>query len=54
LIEEYNGKLEAFEFKWNQKKMVKPPKDFLLAYPEAGFTVINNKTYIGFISGANN
>lgn len=54
LIEEYNGKLEAFEFKWKPKKTVKPPKDFLLAYPDAGFTVVNNKTYIGFISGANN
>lgn len=48
-VEEYNGKLEAFEFKWNQKNTVKPPKDFLTAYPDAGFTVINNKNYFGFI-----
>jgi len=50
LVEEYNGKLEAFEFKWNPKNTVKPPKDFLTAYPDAGFTVINNKNYLGFIS----
>jgi len=54
LVEEYNGKLEAFEFKWKPKKNVKPPKDFLTAYPEAGFTVINNKNYFGFISGTMN
>lgn len=48
-VEEYNGKLEAFEFKWNPKNTVKPPKDFLTAYPDAGFTVINNKNYFGFI-----
>ena len=54
LVEEYNGKLEAFEFKWKPKKNVKPPKDFLTAYPEAGFTVINNKNYFDFISGTMN
>jgi uncharacterized protein len=52
LIEEYNGKLEAFEFKWKPKKNIKPPKNFLSAYPKAGFTVIDNKTYIDFISGS--
>lgn len=53
LIEEYNGKLEAFEFKWKTKKNIKPPKDFLSAYPHAGFKVIDNTTYINFISGSN-
>lgn len=50
LIEEYNGKLEAFEFKWKPRKMIKPPNDFVAAYPDAGFTVVNNKNYLGFIS----
>lgn len=50
LIEEYNGKLEAFEFKWKPKKAVKPPNDFITAYPDAGFMVINNTNYLGFIS----
>ncbi len=53
LIEEYNGKLEAFEFKWTPKKIIKPPNDFISAYPDATFTVIDNKTYIDFISGSN-
>jgi uncharacterized protein len=53
LIEEYNGKLEAFEFKWKPKKTIKPPNDFISAYPDAAFTVIDNKTYIDFISGSN-
>jgi hypothetical protein len=30
--------------------MIKPPNDFVAAYPDAGFTVINNKNYLGFIS----
>lgn len=52
-IEEYNGKLEAFEFKWKPQKTIKPPNDFITAYPDAGFTVINNKNYFGFITGTN-
>ncbi|MFW5945108.1 MAG: ATP-binding protein [Bacteroidota bacterium] len=48
-IEEYGGKLFAFEFKWQLKKIIKPPKDFLAAYPESDFTVISNDNYLQFI-----
>ena len=49
LIEEYNGKLEAFEFKWQTQKKIKPPTEFTSAYPEAGFSVITRNTWLEFL-----
>ena len=49
LIEEYNGKLEAFEFKWQTQKKIKPPTEFTSAYPEAGFSVITRNTWLKFL-----
>lgn len=41
LLEEEDGRLEAYEFKWNTKKAnVKCPESFAKAYPEAIFHVI--------------
>ncbi len=40
LIEEENGALRAFEFKWNEAKQTKVPNAFAKAYPEAQFKVI--------------
>lgn len=48
LIEEGNGKLQAFEFKWMQKK-VKAPGGWRRAYPEASFEVVDTKNYLDFI-----
>lgn len=40
-VEEVNGKISAFEFKWNQKKAdVRCPSAFTAAYPDAEFKVI--------------
>lgn len=40
-IEEEDGKLSAYEFKWNeQKAKVKCPTSFATAYPDAAFKVI--------------
>lgn len=40
-IEEDNGKIKAFEFKWNQKKAdARCPNTFLAAYPDAEFKVV--------------
>lgn len=50
-IEEAEGKLAAFEFKWEPKKNIKPPNEFLNAYPESDFNVISRKAYIEFITG---
>ena len=45
-IEEYDGRLFAYEFKWNPTKTVRAPKTFMNAYPEATFNVIHPKNYL--------
>ena len=49
LIEEYNGKLHAYEFKYSPNKQISP-KAFLEVYPEAEFMVINSNNYLDFIA----
>lgn len=39
-LEEEDGKLSAFEFKYNPKRAARAPLTFSKAYPEAGFKVI--------------
>jgi len=48
LIEEREGKLFAYEFKWKPKS-VKPPAEFVGAYPEAEFSVIHPGNYLDFV-----
>jgi len=50
LIEEYNGKLYAFEFKWNTKKTTKIPSLFQKSYPDATFTCITPENYWEFLT----
>ena len=50
LIEEEDGKMHAYEFKWNPKKAnVKVPDSFTKAYPDATFDVITNENVEEFI-----
>lgn len=49
-LEEENGNLNAFEFKWNENRKSKIPTAFAKAYPEAIFTVINKQNYLDFIT----
>jgi len=48
-LEEENGKLSGFEFKWNENRKAKIPTAFSKAYPEATFEVINKQNYLEFI-----
>ena len=48
-VEERDGKLFGYEFKWG-KKIVGAPKLWLESYPEASFELINRDNYIPFIS----
>ena len=50
-IEEYNGELFAYEFKWGNTKRKKPPKEFLEAYENSVYQVIDRDNYIEFITG---
>jgi predicted AAA+ superfamily ATPase len=49
-IEEEDGKLSSFEFKWNERKAnVKCPEVFKKAYPETAFKVITPKNIEEFL-----
>ena len=47
-IEERDGQLFGYEFKWGSH-IVKAPKSWLQTYPEAKFTLVNQKNYLEFI-----
>lgn len=47
-VEEGNGKLYGYEFKW-QDKPVKPPKEWAETYSNSEFKVINRENYLEFI-----
>lgn len=48
-IEEREGKLFGYEFKWKDKT-AKAPREWLDAYPEAEFQIINPENYLDFVS----
>ncbi len=48
-LEEENGNLNGFEFKWNENRKAKTPTAFAKAYPDATFEVINKSNYLDFI-----
>jgi predicted AAA+ superfamily ATPase len=45
-IEEKNGQLTAFEFKWSDKKVAKLPEAFSKAYPNSQFRLINKENWM--------
>ena len=49
LIEEMDGHLTAFEFKWNEKKKATIPAAFEKSYPNTDFHVINRQNYLDFL-----
>lgn len=48
-IEERDGKIFGFEFKWKENKNIKAPKDWKKAYDTASFEMISRDNYIDFI-----
>lgn len=50
LIEEVDGTLSAFEFKWSLTKKVKTPKLFLEAY-KTELSVVNRENFQDFVNG---
>lgn len=50
LIEEREGKIFPYEFKWSSKDKTMPPKEWKLAYPQAvNFSVISKDNYLDFV-----
>ncbi|MDE5795906.1 MAG: DUF4143 domain-containing protein, partial [Muribaculaceae bacterium] len=50
LIEECDGHLMAFEFKWNPKAKARIPRIFMDTYPNSSFEVITPDNYRSFLS----
>ena len=49
LVEEQDGVLHTFEFKWNDKVKVKRPKSFFDTYPNSTYEVVTPENYWNFI-----
>ncbi len=49
-IEEQNGQLTGYEFKWNAKRKSKIPPLWSKAYPNAEYVVINQDNHLEFIT----
>ena len=48
-IEEQDGRLSAYEFKWNPSAKTKQPKSFQSAYPNSSFSVVNRENFVEFL-----
>jgi predicted AAA+ superfamily ATPase len=51
LVEEREGKLFGYEFKWGGRSR-RPPKEWLKTYPNATFDTITRDNYLPFIMGS--
>ncbi len=49
-VEEREGRLFGFEFKWSVRKKNANKKAFLTAYPSASLTVISPENYLDFVT----
>ncbi|MGB3545512.1 MAG: DUF4143 domain-containing protein [Saprospiraceae bacterium] len=50
-IEDYGGKLHAYEFTYNPKRGKKIPTTFSRGYPDSETAVIHRDNFVPFISG---
>jgi predicted AAA+ superfamily ATPase len=48
-LEEQDGHLSAYEFKWNSKAKTKQPKMFLETYPDSSFEVVSQDNFPDFL-----
>jgi predicted AAA+ superfamily ATPase len=49
-IEERDGRLFAYEFKWNPKRKVRIPSTFTKAYPQAETEILSKDNYVSFLT----
>jgi len=50
LIEERDGRIFGYEFKWSENKVVTPPKVWKETYPNSEFHVIHPGNYLSFLN----
>jgi predicted AAA+ superfamily ATPase len=48
-VEEQDGHLSAYEFKWNPSAKSKQPKAFAEAYPDSSFSVVSSDNFAEFV-----
>ncbi|NTU47252.1 ATP-binding protein [Candidatus Roizmanbacteria bacterium] len=48
-VEEREGNIFGYEFKWSANKKVSPPSLWKEGYPKSSFTIINSENYLEFI-----
>ena len=48
-VEEREGKLYGYEFKWNPKRKAKYPKGWQSTYAEAEYEVIHPENYLDWL-----
>lgn len=49
-LEEYGGKIYAYEFKWGKKRKVNIPASFAEAYQQNEWNIINPENYLDFLT----
>ncbi|MEN8263241.1 MAG: ATP-binding protein [Nitrospirota bacterium] len=49
IVEEREGVLYGYEFKWSERKKRKAPKDWIGTYDNAEFRIINRENYLDYI-----
>jgi predicted AAA+ superfamily ATPase len=50
LVEDRDGELHGYEFKWSSKKHVARPTQWSETYPSASFDVVNRDNYLDFVA----
>ena len=48
-LEDSDGKISAYEFKWNPEAKIKKPNSFFDAYPDSSFKVVHRDNYEDFL-----
>jgi hypothetical protein len=50
LVEERDGNLFGFEFKWSEKKSIPAPREWVAGYPNAIYNLIHPGNYLDIIT----
>jgi uncharacterized protein len=49
LIEEHDGKLYGYEFKWSQNKNTRPPSHWIETYKNSEYQIVHHENYLDFL-----
>ena len=49
-VEEWDGELHGYEFKWGAKSGHAAPKEWRAAYPAASYSTVNRENFVTFVT----